>query len=143
MDLTADDKQKMKLNRRHIPSPAVDDRFSSCFHVSIGNDIAYEGDLVMLLAHALQVFCSFCHLLENEKLLLILTDKDGVSIYLDRLPAISTSIQRNLPIKRLNREKLSQDVLFAFDETRRALVVCASKKVPRCLLHSLSIIHRP
>jgi hypothetical protein len=131
MDLAADDKQKMQLNRRHIPSPAVDDRFSSCFQVSIGNDIAYEGDLVMLLTHALQVFCSFCQLLENEKLLLILTDRDGVSIYLDRLPAISTAIQRDLPIKRLNREKLGQDVLFAFDETKRALVVCASKKVPR------------
>jgi hypothetical protein len=33
------------------------------------------------------------------------------------------------PIKILKREKLGQDVLFAFDETKRALAVCASIKV--------------
>ena len=58
-----------------------------------------------------------------------------VDIYLDRLPVISTTIQSRRPIKHLNREKLGQDILFAFDETKRALAVCASKKVPRYLLH--------
>jgi hypothetical protein len=36
---------------------------------------------------------------------------------------------RGKPIKLLNREKLGEDVLFAFDETKRVLVVCASVKV--------------
>jgi hypothetical protein len=56
-----------------------------------------------------------------------------VFIYFDRLHAISVAIQRDRPIKRLNRERLGHDVLFAFDETKRALAACASKKVPRCL----------
>ena len=83
------------------------------------------------------ILSSFCQLLENEKLLLILIDRDRVFIYLDRLLEISTTIRRRQPIKRLNLEKLGQDVLFAFDETKRALAVCASKKVPRCLFHTV------
>ena len=51
------------------------------------------------------------------------------------------AIKRERPIKRLNREKLGQDVLFAFDETKRALAVCASKKVPRRLLQSPDSIY--
>lgn len=131
MTLTSDDRQDMQLNPKHIPRPTVNDRFLSCFHLAIGNDIAYDSDLVILSAHASHDFVSFCQILENEKLLLILVDGDSVFIYLDRLLAISTTIERMRPIKRLNLEKLGQDVLFAFDETKRALAVCASKKVPR------------
>jgi len=83
---------------------------------------------------------SFCQILENEKLLLVLINRDRVFIYLDRLPAISTTIRRREPIKRLNLEKLGQDVLFAFDETKRALAVCASKKVPQ---HLFNIVRTP
>ena len=56
MNLSSDDKQNMQLNLKHIPSPTVNDRFSSCFHVPIGQDIAYERDFMMLVAHPLQDF---------------------------------------------------------------------------------------
>ena len=39
------------------------------------------------------------------------------------------AIQRRRPVKVLNREKLEQHVLFAFDETTRMLAVCAPTKV--------------
>ena len=99
----------------------------------MGNDIAYESNFAMLLYVPHKFLFSFCQILENEKFLLILVNKEKVSIYFDRLHAISVAIQRDRPIKRLNRERLGHDVLFAFDETKRALAVCASKKVPRCL----------
>ncbi|KAI9462741.1 hypothetical protein F5148DRAFT_1212347 [Russula earlei] len=111
MDLTSDDRDKMKLNSNHIPNPTVNDRLSSNFNVSIGMEIG------------------FCQILENEKLLLVLVNRYEIHIYLERLPAIDTVIQQNRPIKSLNREKLGQDVLFAFDETKRALVVCAAIKL--------------
>lgn len=72
---------------------------------------------------------SFYHLVENEKILLVLLDRDRVAIYLDRLPAINAAILRDRHIKSLSREKLGEDVLFAFDEARRSLAVCASSKV--------------
>jgi hypothetical protein len=81
------------------------------------------------LCHTSLLFSSFCQLLDGEKLLLILFDQVRVTIYLERLPAMEMAIQRRRPVKVLNREKLEQDVLFAFDETTRALAVCAPTKV--------------
>jgi hypothetical protein len=42
---------------------------------------------------------------------------------------MNLAIRRERPIKNLKREKLGDDVLFAFDETKRSLAVCASTKV--------------
>jgi hypothetical protein len=131
MDLTRDDRENMQFDPEYIPNPIVKDRRSSVFHVPVGMDIAYGSDLVMSSALHLTVLCfpSFYQLLENEKFLLILVDRDKVSIYLECLPAMNMAIQRDNPIKILSREELGQDVLFAFDETKRALAVCASIKV--------------
>jgi hypothetical protein len=74
---------------------------------------------------------SFCQILENEKLLLVLLDQNNVYIYLERLPTIDMAIQRDRPVKCLDRKSLGEDALFAFDETKRALAVCGSKKVPQ------------
>jgi|SRR5882757_4068914 len=73
---------------------------------------------------------SFCQILENAKLLLVLLDHNKVYIYLDRLPTIDVVIQQSRPVKTLTRERLGEDFLFAFDEAKRALAVCASKEVP-------------
>ena len=80
-------------------------------------------------SQTLQRIISFHQILENDKLLLVLLDRDNFSIYLDRLPEMDVVIQRERPNKFLNREKLGEGVLFSFDETKRALVVCASTKV--------------
>lgn len=45
------------------------------------------------------------------------------------------AIQQERQIKYLNREKLGEGVLFAFDETNRALVVCAPTKVSHQQCH--------
>jgi hypothetical protein len=79
--------------------------------------------------YSLRCLCSFYQILEYEKLLLILLDQDRMVIYLERLIEMDVAIQRNRPVKGLSREKLGNDVLFAFDETQRALAVCASTKV--------------
>ena len=59
-----------------------------------------------------------------------------MTIYLERLAAMDIAIQRRRAVKVLNREKLEQDILFAFDETTRALAVCAPTKVPYVPLSS-------
>ena len=77
-------------------------------------------------------FRSFYQVLENERLLLVFLDLDGgdkVSIYLERLPEMSLAIKRRRVVKSLKRERLGERVLFAFDERKRALAVCASAKV--------------
>ncbi|KAI0297433.1 hypothetical protein BC826DRAFT_1096771, partial [Russula brevipes] len=111
MDLTSDDKHNMQLDPNYIPSPAVNDRLSSHFFIPVTTNIAfYQG-------------------LENGRLLLVLINRDRVSIYLDRLPAMNAAILRDRPVKTLNREKLGEVIIFSFDETTRSLAVCASTKL--------------
>jgi hypothetical protein len=75
---------------------------------------------------------SFHRLLENKKLLLIFIDRDKFLIYVARPAEMAVAI-RGKPLKALDCEKLGlgqdSDVLFAFDEAKRTLVVCSSAKV--------------
>ena len=72
---------------------------------------------------------SFQRLIKNEKLLLVLAGRDKHAIYLERLSAMDVVIQRGNAIKTLNRNKVGDDVLFAYDEAKRMLIVYASAKV--------------
>jgi hypothetical protein len=59
----------------------------------------------------------------------VLADQDKYFIYVELLPAMDAAIQRGKAIKTLNREKVGEDVLFAYDEVKRMLVMCSSAKV--------------
>ncbi|KAF8490084.1 hypothetical protein F5888DRAFT_1808365 [Russula emetica] len=111
MSLLRDDKQNMQLDFNYIPNPIVNDRLSSHFHLPTAMNIA------------------FCQILENERLLLILVDRERIFIYLELLLAIDPAIRRNRPIKSLNRESIGQDILFAYEETKRTLAVCSSRRL--------------
>jgi hypothetical protein len=137
MDLSSDDKHNLQLDAKYIPGPIVNDRFSSPFHMPMTMDIAYESDSVLLPSTSYKVWFSFCQILENEKLLLVLVDRERVFVYLDPLPVVDAAVRESRPIKTLSREKLGQNFLFAYDETKRTLAVCASKKVRRCHLRGL------
>jgi len=83
-----------------------------------------------LFVHQLKLlFVSFHNLVENERFLLILADRDKHAIYLERLTEMDAAIQRAKAIKTLNRDKVGENVLFAYDEGKRMLAVCASAKV--------------
>jgi hypothetical protein len=56
-------------------------------------------------------------------------DQVRVTIYLERLSSMDVAIGRRRPVKVLSREKLEQDILFAYDESKRTLAVCAPTKV--------------
>jgi len=78
---------------------------------------------------------SFHRLLDNERLLLVLADRDKHAIYLESLAGMDAAIQRARPVKTLNRDKMGEEVLFAYDEAKRTLAVCASAKV--CAIYIL------
>jgi hypothetical protein len=77
---------------------------------------------------------SFHKLLENEKFLLILADQGNHAIYLESLMEMDSAIQRARVVKTLMRDKIGEDVLFAYDEAKRTLVICASTKVSSVFL---------
>ncbi|KAI9460706.1 hypothetical protein F5148DRAFT_1276740 [Russula earlei] len=108
MDLTSDDKHNMQSNPKHVPNPVVSDRRSVPFHLPLGLHIV---------------------LLANRRLLIVLADRDKYAIYLEPLSEMDAAIQRAKPIKPLNRDKVGEDLLFAYDETKRLLAVCAPAKM--------------
>ncbi|KAI0302864.1 hypothetical protein B0F90DRAFT_1816439 [Multifurca ochricompacta] len=75
------------------------------------------------LGPRIQDHWSFSQLLEKEKLLLVLALQDKFAIYLERLLEMDRAIDRGKLIKPLNYDKLGHDVLFAFDEAKRMLVM--------------------
>jgi hypothetical protein len=129
IDLTSDDRQSIQFNPKHIPHPATNDRRSSVFHLPIGPRIVYEYYFLRLSSLASSYFFSFSQLLENEKLLLILADRDKYYIYLQHLSNMDAAIQQGKTIKVLPLKKVGEDLLFAFDEVKRMLAVCSSLKV--------------
>jgi hypothetical protein len=114
----------MQLHPKHIPNPVVRDRLLGEFRLPLGLRVVYEPSFVCSSANSCS-FVSFHKLLEKERLLLVLADQDKHSIYLEHLSAIYASIQRGRAIKVLHCE----DVLFAYDEAKRMLTICASAKV--------------
>ncbi|KAI9443812.1 hypothetical protein H4582DRAFT_1039790 [Lactarius indigo] len=111
MDLTDDDRHNMQLDAKYIPTPTINDRLSSSFHLPLRAEL------------------SFYQLLEDQKLLLVLASSERFSVFLERLPVLDMAIQPGKSIKSLNRDKLGQKVLFSFDEAKRVLAVCASTKL--------------
>ncbi|KAL4063347.1 hypothetical protein J3A83DRAFT_4404551 [Scleroderma citrinum] len=112
MDLTEQDRHDLQLNPSTIPSP----RFLFEYKFRL-----YQGYTVM---HA--------QLLLSEKILLIVADHLGnLNVYLEHLTSIDGAIGRGRG-KVLNRERIGQDFVLAFDESRRMLSIISSKKL---LLH--------
>ena len=57
MDLTSDDRQNMQLDTKHIPTPTINDRFSSSFHLPPWAELAYEPTPLITVALSHTTFC--------------------------------------------------------------------------------------
>ena len=90
-----------------------------------------DSNFVKFLSINLCSFDSFHKLLEDENILLVLADQDKQwhSIYLEHLYAMDVAIQQGKAIETFHRDKVGEDVLFAYDEAKRMLTMCASAKV--------------
>ena len=68
-------------------------------------------------------------MLEGERLLLVITDHTGnLNVYLESLAGMDAAISRGRG-KPLNREKIGQEFLLAYDESKKMLAVVSSDKV--------------
>jgi hypothetical protein len=78
--------------------------------------------------------------LENDRVLLVVDDQsDRFKVYLDKISTIGDALQNSRPRKTIfKHDKLGQELLVSFDETRRLLVLCAPQKVVQFLLLSPS-----
>ncbi|KAH9005511.1 hypothetical protein EDB86DRAFT_2795794, partial [Lactarius hatsudake] len=109
LHLRADERQKVQLDPSYVPTPIL------------------EGRLIHSVSpHQL----SYAHLLEEGRILLGLVDPHGdIVIYVESLSHIDAAIQRRSFAGRFHRDKIGENCLFAFDESKRMLAVYSSAKM--------------
>jgi hypothetical protein len=126
--LTTQDQQELQLSPTTIPSPRF--RFTHSFKLPQGHSVVYVLQL-LVVSIANSWFHRRAQLLEGEKLLLVVADcTDILTIYLENLAEVDGAIRRGRG-KALNREKIGQDFLLAYDESKRMLVIVSSDRVCR------------
>jgi hypothetical protein len=132
----------MRLDPMHLPSPVVSDRRSDKFHLPLDLHVVY--DLISVNSPILCLYCfnSFHQLLENDRHLLVLSGRDKHSIYLERLSEVDAAIRRAGAIKLLSHNHVGKALLFAYDETRRTLTVCAPAEVSSMPLIEVGVLTR-
>ncbi|KAH7918945.1 hypothetical protein BV22DRAFT_1041330 [Leucogyrophana mollusca] len=109
LNITTQDHHDLQLDPAFIPTPRCG--VSHTFRLPIGHSITHA------------------QLLEGERILLVVIDRIGnLLIYLERLAAIDSAIERGRN-KTFHRDKIGQDFLLAFDESKGMLAVCASTKL--------------
>lgn len=68
-------------------------------------------------------------LLQDDRCLLVIGYTHEVLIYLEKIDSIENAVHNSRFKKRLHKEKIGNDFLLAFDESKRMLAVCATDKV--------------
>ncbi|GBE82556.1 hypothetical protein SCP_0409400 [Sparassis crispa] len=110
--LTAEHRHNLQLNPSFMPQPSVHERFAHKFHLPLDHEINHA------------------QLLENEKLLLAITDGHGkLFIYLEAVTELDGAINRGRYKKLLHRDKIGQDFMLTYDESKRMLALCSSMKL--------------
>jgi len=95
IDLTSDDKERMKLDPKHLPIPIVNDRRSDQFYLPLGLRIVYGSSPTRLLAHVLteysfSAFESSSRAKDSSSFSLIgISTPSILSIYLQWMPPYS------------------------------------------------------
>lgn len=99
----------MQSNSQYIPSPQL------CGHSSYQFSVPSD----FKIRHI--------QLLTKKKCLLILDDgKRNLDVYLEPLETLSNAVQNKRAKKHIHGERLGQNAVIAYDETKRTLVVCTS-----------------
>ncbi|KAH8114613.1 hypothetical protein DFH11DRAFT_1764484 [Phellopilus nigrolimitatus] len=107
LELTEHDKQQMQTNFLHVPKPLVSSRGAYDFSLPVGAEI------------------SLIKLLEGDKCLVVVDDQNqDLYVYLADLSSLEAAIEYKRFKRLIKREKTGNDVVVAYDEGRRTLVVC-------------------
>ncbi|KAI9437933.1 hypothetical protein BJY52DRAFT_1229957 [Lactarius psammicola] len=102
----------LQLDPSYVPTPVLNEQLSQSFHIPSETVVKYA------------------HLLEGDRILLSLIDSQGnVMILLDRLNRIDSAIRSRSYAKFFHQDKIGQMCLFALDESKRMLAVCASARM--------------
>ncbi|KAF9016568.1 hypothetical protein BDZ89DRAFT_1075488 [Hymenopellis radicata] len=111
LQIAQDHQQTMKMDPSFVPNPHVADRFNHSFEMPLSHRILYF------------------HVVEGGKLLLIVGDGSNVSVYFESGYSLQNAIAHRRSKKVVHEDKLEHNLLFAFDERKRMLLICAPTKL--------------
>ncbi|EIW81351.1 hypothetical protein CONPUDRAFT_82336 [Coniophora puteana RWD-64-598 SS2] len=110
MHLTTEERHNIQLDPSFIPTPRPG--LAHSFSLPMGNDIIY------------------LQFLENEDLLFITSDRMGnVQVYCEPLDALERAINHVRYKKQLSHDKIGDDFLITFNESKQTLAVFESQKL--------------
>ncbi|KAI0723140.1 hypothetical protein C8Q76DRAFT_671490 [Earliella scabrosa] len=107
LELKQTDRHRMQENPHHIPEPQIYERSSFTFTLPVNSAILH------------------CQLLAGNRCILIIRDHIGdCKIYASTHLKLSEAVARR-PTKELKRDKIGENVLLSYDESKRVLAVCS------------------
>ncbi|KXN87519.1 hypothetical protein AN958_08742 [Leucoagaricus sp. SymC.cos] len=112
MSIPSHEQNNLQLDPSFVPAPSIVEKDSPTFHLSPEHDIVHA----QLLGH-------------NRFLLIVNDNRDNFLIYLERPHAIDTAIAGQRTKRTLKQSKIGKDILTAYDESKRMLVLCSSSQV--------------
>ncbi|KAM5540363.1 hypothetical protein V8D89_005821 [Ganoderma adspersum] len=107
LELRQEDAHRMREDTSHIPLPQLRSHSSTSFTLSADTYIAYA------------------HLLPQSRILLVTRDHAGEGrVYVSSVTSLRSALQGKRPLKELKRDKIGENFMLAYDETKRVLAVC-------------------
>ncbi|EJD00191.1 uncharacterized protein FOMMEDRAFT_112544 [Fomitiporia mediterranea MF3/22] len=109
LELTEEDKHRMKLDQTFTPRPRISARGAFGFELQLGESV--------------RLF----RLLPNERCLVIIEDRShDFYVYLETPSTLSAAVKNKRSKKHINREKTGQDIAMTYDEGKRSLAICGT-----------------
>ncbi|KAL5492779.1 hypothetical protein ACEPAI_4226 [Sanghuangporus weigelae] len=107
LELTEEDKHRLKMDSTFNPRPKVSERGTFGFSLPIGTSIR------------------LIRLLPNDQCLIMAEGNDrDLFVYIGNASTLDSAISGKRTAKVIKREKTGQDILLAYEEGKRTLVVC-------------------
>ncbi|KAK0202722.1 hypothetical protein DFS33DRAFT_1436579 [Desarmillaria ectypa] len=116
LSLPEEYRHRIQMDPSFVPTPCIEStlRLSPRFNLPLSSRILYM------------------HLLASSKCLLVVDDNQlggNLNIYLEYPSVLDNAIQQNHPKKTVHKDKLGENLVIAFDETKRMLLLCAPSKL--------------
>ncbi|CAK5283767.1 unnamed protein product [Mycena citricolor] len=116
VQLTTEDRHSMQLDPTFVPTPRFQPSRTQTFSLGLVHRI--------VLAQLIQVR-------DSDKLLFVIEDAEHLCVFLDSPSNIGQAISRGRAgaKKLLHRDKIGKDVLLAYNEQKRMLMICAASQL--------------
>ncbi|KAF9443582.1 hypothetical protein P691DRAFT_778790 [Macrolepiota fuliginosa MF-IS2] len=112
LEISNDDHHTLQLDTSFIPLPSVSQKNSASFATPLEHRVIHA------------------QLLSNDRILVVVDDqREHFLFYLENSVSIGNALEYSRRKRNIRKDKVGQDILVAYDEAKRTLVLCAPQKL--------------